>query len=432
MRRCLALLFLLAPAAAQDFGRELRGLRADDRERREAVLEALASGRMEPSTRSEAAKAGRGLLRFLSSKSLGPERALAVRGLGRLGRPRVWDELLDWLEEERDDRVLHAAEEAFGRAPPDLAGDLAQRILKAKEPVPRANYVRMLGALPGDEARERTRLRAAMADHWCPRSAAIHALARDRDPAALETLVTLLDDEDPAVLTAATESLTRLTGKPFGREVAEWKAWWAARDRVEALEKAIEEAGKGERRTYAHETERRTVAVPFFGIPVEGRRVVFVFDVSASMRYKLPLAYDQLERTVKGLPSSVVFEVVFFNEFVWPWRGRMCHADPVTKQMLVDHLPSIEIKSYTNLFDSVEKALALEPDEVFIISDGAPNRGRKRYPRDILAELETMTPAATKIHTISVVRTVDGDDHIELLAAIAAQHNGEHIQRTLR
>ena len=150
------------------------------------------------------------------------------------------------------------------------------------------------------------------------------------------------------------------------------------------------------------------------------------------MRYKLPLAYDQLARVVKGLPSTTLFEVVFFNEFVWPWRGRLSHADPVTKQLLLQHLPKIEIKSYTNLFDAIEKALSLKVDEIFVISDGEPNRGRKRFPRDILRELKKINARKTVIHSISVVRVVDGDKHIELLEQIARDHGGRHVQRTLK
>ena len=165
---------------------------------------------------------------------------------------------------------------------------------------------------------------------------------------------------------------------------------------------------------------------------MHGSKVVFVFDVSASMRYKLPLAYDQLARAVKALPSRSLFEVVFFNEFVRPWRGRLSHADPVTKELLVRHLPEIEIKSYTNIYDSLDRALAMRPDEIFLISDGEPNRGRWRLPRDILREVAKLNTRKVRINTISVVRRVDGDKHVTLLREIAESHGGTHVQRTLK
>ena len=398
--------------------------------RREA-LEALADGSVAPKGSGQVSKAFTTLKRFLRSRANGEERALAVKALARLKHPRVYDLLLDRLEKERDDRVLKATAEVFRLAPPKLAEPLARRIQAADDPMHRAALLRVLGALPGPEARRRIRLRATMADDWCPRATAVIALRRDRGDAALKPAVALLDSSDPALLTAAIETLVYHTGKKFGRDPIAWKTWWNTRGAVGSVEKAIEEA-RGERRTFARDPERKTIAGTFFGIPIKGPKVCFVFDTSASMRYKLPIAFEQLSRSIKSLPSTAMFDVVFFNEHAWPWRGRLSHADPVTKRQLIDHLKTIEIKSYTNLFDSVEKALAMNVDEIFVISDGAPNRGRKQFPRDIRRELKKLNTRATRIHTVSVVRVVDGEEHIELLAGIASDHNGQHVQRTLK
>ncbi|MFI5402921.1 MAG: VWA domain-containing protein, partial [Planctomycetota bacterium] len=177
---------------------------------------------------------------------------------------------------------------------------------------------------------------------------------------------------------------------------------------------------------------RKTIGGTYFGIPVKGTKVAFVCDVSGSMRYKLPLAYDQLTRAVKSLPSTTQFEVVFFNEHVWPWRGRLSRADPVTKELLVRTLERIEVKNYTNLFEAIETALALGTDEVFVISDGEPNRGRKQFADEILAELKRINTRGARIHTVSVVRTVDGDEHVPLLKRIADENNGQYEERTLK
>jgi hypothetical protein len=432
MRQVLLIALLVLPATAGELGKTLRALRLEDRERRREALTALALGEIAPASRSQIGKTERALARFLSSRRPGVERALAFRALGRLRQRSAYEKLLDRLLDETDDRVLHAAEEVFRKAPPETIDVLAPRLAKAKDVIPRAALARIQGAIPGAEAQRRNRIRAAMGDHWAPRAAAIHGLARDKDPTAFGPLIELLDSEDPALLTAAIESLTRLTRRAYGRDVVQWKAWWNTRDKTAPLEEAIEKAGKGDRRTYAHEKERRTIAGTYFGIPIRGAKVGFVFDMSASMRYKLPLALDQLTRAIKSLPSHAMFEVVFFNEHVWPWRGRLSHADPVTKEMLLRHIPTMEVKSYTNLFDAVETALGLGVDEMFVISDGEPNRGRKQFPRDILRELKKLNTGRTVVHTISVVRTVDGDDHVALLKTIAEQHGGRHIARTLK
>ncbi len=440
----LALLALLAaPAAGEDFDRALRWLKADERERRQAALGAFARGEIAPATDYQRDRALDALKRFLSDRFPGEERAQAFRAIGRLLTQRAFAALLDRLLSDTDDRVLEAAEEVFRAAPEALVDEVSRRVEKAEDPLARAVYVRVLGALPGAAARERTRLRAAMPDHWCPRAAAAHALARDRTPEALPPLVALLDAEDPALLTAAIESLTRLTRLDFGRDPAAWKTWWETRDKLAPIDEALarKEGGAGggdepkedgERRTVARPSERKTIGGTYFGIPIRGEKVAFVCDVSGSMRYKLPLAYDQLTRALKALPSTSQFEVVFFNEHVWPWRGRLSRADPVTKELLLRHLETIEVKNYTNLFDAIETALGLDVDEIFVISDGEPNRGRKQFPDDILSELKRLNTRGTRIHTVSVVRTVDGEEHIALLKRIADENNGQHEARTLK
>jgi hypothetical protein len=437
MVRPIALLLLLAAGLARgappSLDRTLRELRSDDRERRQAALQLLVRGEVKPSP-SEERRTVDTLRRFLSDRFPGDERAEAIRALGRVGGARVHEVILDRLAEDTDDRVLEAAEAVFRDAPAELVEEVSRRVEKTDGPLMAAVYVRMLGALPGDVARQRIRLRADLPDDWCPRAAAAHALARDPAPEALPPLIGLLDTGDPALVTAAIESLTKLTRCRFGRDPVAWRTWWETRDRVAPMEEALEkkEPGDGERRTVAVQTERKTIAGTYFGIPIRGDKVAFVCDVSGSMRYKLPLAYEQLANAVKSLPSTAQFEVVFFNEFVWPWRGRLSRADPVTKELLLRHLPTIEIKSYTNLFDSMELALGLGVDELFVVSDGEPNRGRKQFPDDILAELERVNARRARIHTVSVVRTVDGDDHVMLLKRIAEAFGGEHVQRTLR
>ena len=256
MRTLLLLTCLLGPAGAGELGRALRALRADDRQARREVLERRADGRISPGSRSEAGKMERGLKRFFGKRHPGVERALAVRALGRIGGPGIHAMLLDKLTDETDDRVLAAGEWAFRRAPASLAEPILSRVMRAREPVSRAVLLRMLGALPGKEARRRIRLRASMGDHWCPRAAAVHALARDRDRAAFPPLIELLDASDPALVTAAVETLSRLTGRRYGRDVIEWKTWWNTVGKeapLERVDKARDEDGKPDARRYAHE-----------------------------------------------------------------------------------------------------------------------------------------------------------------------------------
>jgi len=434
MRPLLACLLLAAAVYADDFGRTLRAAKHDDRTTRRAALAELAAGSVEPKGRGQTRRMIRSLRVYLSPKSLGPDRALAVLALGRLGEESVHERIAEAVAEERDDRVLDAMEQVFAASGEEWHDRLFARFREAEDALEKAACLRMALAVPGKRSREIARIRAGMVDHWAIRATAVEALRRDREKGVAEICIGLLDLDEPGVVAAAIDVLTRRTGKRFGLDVLSWKTWWNTREKVESLEKAIGDGGGegGETRTVSREERKQPVRSYFFGVPVRGRKVVYVFDVSGSMRSKLPLANAQLLNSVRGLPPQSEFEVVFFNEHVYPWRRRFSRADPVTKEMLARHLGELEIKSYTNLFDSIETALEMGPDEVFVISDGEPNRGRKQLPRDIRRELKELNPRGkVTIHTVSVVRTVDGGEHVELLKGIAEDHGGQAVQRTL-
>lgn len=434
MRALICCLILAVPVVADDFGRVLRAAKHDDRRTRRAALGTLADGTVAPSSRAQTEKMIRQLKVYLSSRSLGPDRALAVRALGRLANEKVHRRIIDRVGQERDDRVLAAMEQVFANGSAEWLETLLARFRAAKEPVERAAYLRMALALRSDKAKSLARIRATMIDDWVVQATAVEALHRDRGKGVAKICIELLDHSDPAVVGAAIEVLATRTGKRFGRDLIGWKTWWNTREKVAALEEAMKEADRGkETKTVSREEKKQPVRSYFFGMPVRGRRIVFVYDVSGSMRKKLPIANKQLLDSIRGLPPSSEFEVVFFNEHVYPWRRRFSHADPITKALLVRHLEQLEIKSYTNLFDAIETALRLKPDEMFVISDGQPNRGRKQLPRDIRSELKKLNPRAkVRIHTVSVVRRMDGGEHVTLLRAIAEDHGGKSVQRTLR
>ena len=425
MRVLFVVVLAAAVVHAESFGRVLRAAKHSDRQTRREALTLLAEGKVAPKSQGERSKMIRSLSAYLSKRSLGPDRALAVSALGRLKSEPCYAKIAAQVENERDDRVLAAMSAVFQAAPPEWHDILLARFREVKDPVARAAYLRMALSVPGEASRKFARVRAAIVDEWVIQATAVEALQRDREPGVDAIAMSLLEHSDPAVVGAALQVLTAVTGQRFGRDLVTWKTWWNTKDKLPPKPETVEPK---ERRTVAG--EKGPVRSYFFGVPVRGRKIVYVFDVSGSMRNKLPLAFKQLVESIKGLPPSSEFEVVFFHEQVFPWRRRFTKADPVSKAMLIRRLSEVEIKSYTNLYDAMEIGLKLKPDEMFVISDGQPNRGKKQFPRDILKALKE-DAGRTRIHTVSVVRTVDGGEHVALLKDIAKQHGGEAVQRTL-
>ena len=92
-------------------------------------------------------------------------------------------------------------------------------------------------------------------------------------------------------------------------------------------------------------------------------------------------------------------------------------------------------KAYTNIYDAVETAFqymglgrvpAPDPqrlDLVFLLSDGAPNRGRYHVAEQVLAGISALSQRHVPVHTIGA-----GESVLPLLRDIAAATGGTFQQ----
>jgi hypothetical protein len=109
-------------------------------------------------------------------------------------------------------------------------------------------------------------------------------------------------------------------------------------------------------------------------------------------------------------------------------------AHPVVKAKAIAFLAAISPVSFTNIYDAIEAAFGLagrgpkpapdaKPlDAIFVLSDGAPNRGR--YVKDD-ANVEAV--AGLSQRTIPVHAISAGDSVAALLRRIAAATGGTYV-----
>ncbi len=93
--------------------------------------------------------------------------------------------------------------------------------------------------------------------------------------------------------------------------------------------------------------------------------------------------------------------------------------------------------SFTNLYDAVETAFQyggrgrhpsvtpLRLDAVFVLSDGAPNRGRYHVPTQLVAGIAALSGRTVPVHTVGA-----GEQVMALLRQIAAVTGGTCIEAT--
>lgn len=184
------------------------------------------------------------------------------------------------------------------------------------------------------------------------------------------------------------EALTNLTGTFVRRgEWGRWREFWRR---------------EGESFVLAKEPKRsqgKTSASGFFGIPVRGRRVLFILDTSGSMsapaagnglaafengRTRLARAKQELLSAVSGMSENSAFNVIFFSSDARRWLPGPRPANDKRKKALENTLRSILPDGGTDLLDALKLGMRgkIHPttgmgrpsvDEIFVLSDGMPS-----------------------------------------------------------
>lgn len=364
-------------------------------------------------------------------------RVMTLLGLMEGAEARAtWLERLD-VAVEPDERVLAAAVAAARYRKADTA---TQRALVGlvrdprQGPTRRALLYEALGHFDGPVVLvtlAEGRPSQAGPEPWVEAAGRALGLRNRRDEASIPPLLTLLEHAEKAVVLAAWESLVERTRQPqLPPEPAPWRAWWEARQAARADPGTGADNAQGDR--YA---PPKHVHVPTYyevPIPRPGSKVVFCIDVSQSMYgHGIQDARRHLAKTLHELPIRHGFDIIAFNHRIAPFAGRVVAAHPVMKWRALEWLAALETTSLTNLYDAVETAFqymgrgrvpAAEPielDMVFLLSDGAPNRGRYRDEDRVVKHIGRLSRREVPVHTVAA-----GERVFDLLKRIAEATGG--------
>jgi hypothetical protein len=158
--------------------------------------------------------------------------------------------------------------------------------------------------------------------------------------------------------------------------------------------------------------------VEFFEVKSRADSVAFVVDCSASMQGgRFARALEQLIKSVDQLAPDQQFFVVFFDQGVVPLfpgePAQLATAEPSEKARFLKQVKSVGVGSGTNPESSLELAIGLNPDIIYLLSDGefAP-------PRSEI--VESLKRQQIKVQTIAF-ETTSGR---QMLLDIAAETGG--------
>jgi hypothetical protein len=162
------------------------------------------------------------------------------------------------------------------------------------------------------------------------------------------------------------------------------------------------------------------------------RRIVYVIDASGSMIRSWPIVLDELMRSLRGLSEEQSFGVVFFqrNEaIVVPPVGRLRTggaAQPDLVRAWIDE--QIIPQGRSNPMEAIDRALAYQPDVIFLLSENITGSGQFEIDRDdLLRLLDQRNPIDRKTGRrrtqINCIQFLDPDP-LGTLERIAAEHGG--------
>lgn len=142
-----------------------------------------------------------------------------------------------------------------------------------------------------------------------------------------------------------------------------------------------------------------------FGITDEGRRFVFVFDRSASMKdhgeRPIRAAKQALVRCIDVLDKWHQFNIVFYNEKPLPWQaGKMVFADESSRASAKRFIEGVIPTGGTRHREALSTAVRLKPDVIYFLTDGDDQDRLTPSQISEITNLNQRSGAGASLHVI--------------------------------
>ncbi|HMQ20956.1 MAG TPA: HEAT repeat domain-containing protein, partial [Planctomycetota bacterium] len=271
---------------------------------------------------------------------------------------------------------------------------------------------------------------------WSTRHVAITALAETRNKEAIPLLIDALPRETGRLQIAVADALWSLSGQPFEKSLAAWRAWWEKEGKTFEVPTASE-LDKLRREREERRLKETTVVAKFFGVGITSQRVIFILDVSGSMvepvlgRYegkreatRLEVAKRELLESIAALDPNALFNILVFSSGVERWaKEDIGGLTKKTREQAKVWIERLGAGGGTNLYDAVQEAFKdPDVDTIYILSDGEPTAGAVTDPARIRADV-----ARWNEHRKIVIHTVAVGGSLQVLEHIAHDAGGRYV-----
>lgn len=301
-------------------------------------------------------------------------------------------------------------------------------------------------------------------ERWQARAAAIKGLSYYKDPRVMEALIAAAKAEEGVLQRKFFAAMARIVQERVPGTVEAWISFW--RDNREDYIKRWAKRPKGQ----PIESDPPDIPIDtslgstsFYGIQTNSKHIIFVVDISGSMgegggkneqdEFRIDVARRELKKAIQSLSATdedargaASFNIVVYATDVTVYKpGKMIVATKSAKEKAnkwIDENVRAQktiATQMTNIYDAVEQAFNIISDKkdaknlkkgadtLFLMTDGAPNRGKFFVHEEILLrELKRLNETRKiTVHTIGV-----GANHNRaFLGRLAAQNDGQYLSR---
>jgi hypothetical protein len=228
----------------------------------------------------------------------------------------------------------------------------------------------------------------------------------------------------------AAQDLMESPAEDIERELNDLEA-----DPLELLSDAASRSNLAEFAPQARDTTAR-----FAGLTgTNARRIAYVVDASGSMIGAFQIVLDELARSIDALVPEQSFSIIFFQRgeaLIVPPSDRLVQATGPEKVRALKWIEENVVPAdRSNPIEALRAALALEPDVIFLLSNGITGSGQFEIDQDdllaMLRDLNPVDPATGRRQTqIQTVQFLDPDP-LDTLRKIALEHSSEQGYRFL-
>lgn len=285
---------------------------------------------------------------------------------------------------------------------------------------------------------------------------------------AIPLLIQSLATCSPRVGEEIAASLRKLTGESIEPYLEPWSKWW------EANRSKWGEDGRPLQPVVA---APRPSDVTFYGLKVKSDKVMFVIDISGSMKEekkattptpppargpttgekpkpppepeghfsgpKIEIAKQELKRALKKLPKEAMFDIIAFNHSVTQWQPKMMPATEANKELAYAWIRDMAPAGSTYIDGALRLAFKMAGmgaydhaypgvgvDTIILLSDGAPTDNA--FPSSNLMDPEIILKNVQEwnsqkrivLHCVGIDNVVTG---IEFMKKLAAQNGGTYV-----